>query len=709
MTGDSPDQDKERKHFEVTGSVSDGPGIVAGSIGNVNVGTAAPGRLPDGLVELAGYLALTAAERWEAEQARLINDQAPLPVRWTTAGEALFDYWPNIHGVRSAESPPPVDLSGSMDEIGEVYRKVPSRRLVILGRAGSGKTVLALHLLLRLLHQRRSDEPVPEIFSLGSWNPEVPLRVWLAQQLARDYPFLAAKYPDGKTQADYFVERGAILPILDGFDEIAEGLHETALEALRQMAGPMVLTSRTEEYRRAVEGKNRGLTRAPAIELSGLAVDDVAEYLEISGPTTNRPAWTEVFGRVRAAPGSAASANLAETLSTPLLVGVARDVCNREAASGLSPGGLLETAQESDTPEEVENRLLGAFMPSAYRRVPGRSARRWDPGRARRWLGFLAGHMDALKTGELEWWRLGTTISLAQRTVIIGIMTALCFGTSTVVENVIVDTFGTTYGVGFAVQRAFVVGVLHGIVVGAAFGVFHLLASRHDSLRPAPVRIRLTGPRDAAVGARVAARLSHGVPGALAVALMIVLIDRLVLPPLGLNDGLGGPAVYAFVFVAEIGLVMGLSLAVSTWLEVPIEVRKAVSPRGMLAANRVNVLFYLPIWALVTGPIGGVVQSFSSGLTISVEAGFAYAGVVAFGVGLSYLLALTAWGQWVALARIWLPLRGRLPWRLLTFLDDACDRGILRQVGATYQFRHARLKEQLADQLTAVPRPRPRS
>lgn len=704
MTGDSPDRDKERKHFEVTGSVSDGPGIVAGSIENVNVG-AAPGRLPDGLVELAGYLALTAAERWEAEQARLINDQAPLPVRWTTADERLFDYWPNIHGARPAASPPPIDLSGSMDEIGAVYRKVPSRRLVILGEAGSGKTVLALHLLLRLLRQRRSDEPVPEIFSLGSWNPEVPLRVWLARQLARDYPFLAAKYPDGKTQADYFVERGAILPILDGFDEIAEGLHETALEGLRQMAGPMVLTSRTGEYRGAVEGKSRGLTRAPAIELSGLRVDDVAEYLEISGPTTNRPAWTEVFGRVRAAPGSAASVNLTRTLSTPLLVGIARDVCNREAASGLSPGGLLEVARESKTRQDMETRLLRAFLPSAYRPVPGRPARRWDPGRARRWLGFLAGHMDALETGELEWWRLGTTISLAKRMVIIGFLAAWCFGVTTAVGNVIVDVFGTAHGVEFAVRRAIVVGVLHGLVAGMAFGGFYLLANRHKSLRPAPVRIRLTGPRGPDLGARVLARLRTGIPGGFGVGLLIVLIDRFAVAALGLDDGLGGGLLSALAFPPGIGLVAGTAMAVTAVLEVPIEVRRAVDPRGMLAANRVNTCYHFLTWFVVAGIMGAVAESPSLGPVRTVEAGLVFACEAAFGAAIPYGLAVTAWGQWVALARIWLPLRGRLPWRLLTFLDDACDRGILRQVGATYQFRHARLK----DQLTAVPRPRSRS
>jgi hypothetical protein len=46
-------------------------------------------------------------------------------------------------------------------------------------------------------------------------------------------------------------------------------------------------------------------------------------------------------------------------------------------------------------------------------------------------------------------------------------------------------------------------------------------------------------------------------------------------------------------------------------------------------------------------------------------------------------------------ARVWLAGRSRLPAKLMPFLDDAYRRGVLRQVGAVYQFRHARLQEHL--------------
>ncbi|GAA2986677.1 DNA/RNA helicase domain-containing protein [Actinokineospora diospyrosa] len=41
------------------------------------------------------------------------------------------------------------------------FRRMRSRRLVITGGAGTGKTTLALQLLLELLNTRTNNEPVP--------------------------------------------------------------------------------------------------------------------------------------------------------------------------------------------------------------------------------------------------------------------------------------------------------------------------------------------------------------------------------------------------------------------------------------------------------------------------------------------------------------------------------------------------------------------
>jgi hypothetical protein len=81
--------------------------------------------------------------------------------------------------------------------------------------------------------------------------------------------------------------------------------------------------------------------------------------------------------------------------------------------------------------------------------------------------------------------------------------------------------------------------------------------------------------------------------------------------------------------------------------------------------------------------------------------------VVLPGVVFASLILLTrAWPRF-ALARLVLAAQGRLPLRLLAFLDDALRRGVLRQAGAAYQFQHIRLQEWLLNNRRApVRRPR---
>jgi hypothetical protein len=45
----------------------------------------------------------------------------------------------------------------------------------------------------------------------------------------------------------------------------------------------------------------------------------------------------------------------------------------------------------------------------------------------------------------------------------------------------------------------------------------------------------------------------------------------------------------------------------------------------------------------------------------------------------------------------WLAFTHRLPWRPMSFLADAHQRGVLRQAGAVYQFRHIELQHRLAN------------
>ncbi|HSV64583.1 MAG TPA: NACHT domain-containing protein [Mycobacteriales bacterium] len=655
-----------------------------------------------GLHEEAKELAFMVKEQWQREEERRrVHDPFPLPVRFQPAGTGLVDHWASIRQAPRGTDPGPLPLAGQLDRIVKVYRSIPSHRLVVLGAAGSGKTILTLRFVLDWLSDRAPGDPIPVIFGLGSWDPTtISLRDWMCGQLVRDYVGFAAPAAHGGNLAGALVDAGWILPVLDGFDEIASGLQGAALTELNNPKMPLLLTSRPAEYTEAVR-KTKVLTAAAVVELDNLTLDDLADYLPLAsspgpGGGLRSTVWEPVLTGLRKQPRSPGAANVATVLTTPLMVAMARSVYSD--VPGQHPAELLDTTRFA-TPEALQKHLLAEFIPAAYHRplaaggTGRRRQRHWNPEDAQHWLGYLAAHLDQLGTRDLAWWQLGTTMRRSSRMLMVGFLAALAFGVTTGVGNFPVDLIATSHGLTFALVRGLVVGLLHGLVAGLAFGLAYGFISRAGA-EPSRVRIQIFG-RTREARARFAPRFMVGLGFGLSAALVLVLVDRLVVESLGLGDGLDGGLVGALVFVPEIGLGAGLVLGLMGWLEVPIDIRSAVRPADLLNTNRMNVVFYLLVLALVFGLLAGLVNGLMAGPVFGLLAGLVFGLIAAFGGGLGYGLSLTAWGQWVALSRIWLPLTGRLPWALIAFLDDACKRGVLRQAGAVYQFRHARLQDHL--------------
>jgi len=116
-------------------------------------------------------------------------------------------------------------------------------------------------------------------------------------------------------------------------------------------------------------------------------------------------------------------------------------------------------------------------------------------------------------------------------------------------------------------------------------------------------------------------------------------------------------------------------------------------PHGTLAQDRRT------FWT--TALFGGLAVGLSTGFGLSsqpgngVEHGLEVGIVNTITVGLAFAFLRAAYGQFV-LARWWLAMRGKLPWHLMTFLADAHEtRGVLRQNGVRYQFRHDKLQQHL--------------
>lgn len=673
---------------EVHNSSSGGVGGHSVQVGTVHGDLSVASGSADELAQIAEHLAgeVRALSARELRQWG-IRDRDALPVRWHT-DEELSD-----HPEKIQVSGALVSLAGQFTEIRTTYEAVESKRLAILGRAGSGKTVLAHRLILDLLGSSAAGRigRVPVLFSLSDWDPATELSGWLAGQLARDFPFLDVQdSATGKRRADLFVERGLVLPVLDGFDEIAKGNHSAAIGRISSLDLPLIVTSRPGEYSEAAR-RIRAVSGAAAVRLDDLTRDEARSYLRQSTSKPRASAWDAVFEHLRTAPEESASRNLTAVLTTPLMVTMARTVYND--TPDHDPGELLDV-RRFPTAAELQDHLLGAYLETLYTRRDSRprSTRRpnWNPEQARRWLGHLATHLQDRSTHDLTWWQLPTTLHRRTRVLITAAIIAPVYGLANGLDE------GLPHGLANGLGHGLVF-LLVGFALGFAVGLVDErgFSSGRTGWEPERLRLglrrrnrerrfRLRYPRKSRLG------LGVGLAVGLVLGLMSggasILAEELAYVlwmffPGGTwartADGSGTVLVSGFVSGLLSGLMIGLMNVVLSFLGDAHDPH-ATNPWTLLERDRrVTLVRMATVIAIAAYPV--YVLGFPDWLFPAI-----------------FILRLSAWGSWLLFARLWLPLTRRLPWRPKRFLEDAHDRGVLRRAGAAYQFRHARLRDHLA-------------
>jgi hypothetical protein len=342
-------------------------------------------------VELAADgLAQAVKTQWDDEAAiRRLNDPYPLPVAWKAADADVIEPWFRLTELANAwPGGPPGDsgrwssdasrLAGAGAQIGEVFsERVPTRRLVVLGEPGSGKSMLLLQLLQDLIERRTPGGPVPVLFSLASWDPDQPLDDWLAEQLRRSHPALRAPAravaPGADQKADLaqaLLIAGRIVPLLDGFDELPTALHAVALDSLNRSLPAkrsLVVASRTATYHAAVAqpaAKVR-LNGAAGIQLRPVAADQVADYLRRDADGRQTPAadrWERVIAHL------GTDSPVGQALSTPLGLFLARTIYNPRPRARCSSGARIHPDELCDfqTRAALDAHLFNAFLPAVY-------------------------------------------------------------------------------------------------------------------------------------------------------------------------------------------------------------------------------------------------------------------------------------------------------------------------------------------------------
>ncbi|MFC6085481.1 NACHT domain-containing protein [Sphaerisporangium aureirubrum] len=623
---------------------------------------------PEQVMAAKGTLAGLVRTQWRAESMIRSLEPDPIPVLWQlTEDTGLMDH-PHLVGEGA--------LGGTGNAVSRIagdFMKLRRRRLVIIGDAGTGKTTLAIQLLLELTEPGRDlADPVPVLLSLSGWDTtrDPDLHSWLAKSLERDYPALRA--PDfGSGMALELVAGGHILPILDGMDELPAPARAEIVRALNgslDAAEAFILTSRTKELKEAVEEAGRPLPSAAVIAPEPLTRAAAERYLRTCLPPSPGPVWGKVLSGLRTGKLEA----LSQLAGTPLGLWLLRAIYITPRADPAPLTGKL-----GHDAGELRAHLWDGLIPVLLAaRPPGdppagrsgsrdlRPRRAWDPAQTRAYLSHLARVLSEHGTRDLAWWRLGLQeLSDVQRR-------QAAMGTWLAV--------GVIFGLVAMVAE---ISPLVGMPAGLASGVGVWTSIRLGFTgTPGRVSIQLRG------------RLTD-----LARQLTLTLLIRLGL----VVSGVVGVALLAKAdpwLAVKAGmwasLTLGPVLVFIDWMQQPTPVTAPTTPYQVWRASRTLAIVCAVLPGVAAGVTAGLVGGLANGPGFGIRQGLLSGVFVGLAFGLS-MLRHNAWPAYETTARH-LAARGECPRNLMVFLDDAYRLGLLRVVGPVYQFRHADLQDHLA-------------
>ncbi|MGV9358666.1 NACHT domain-containing protein [Streptomyces misionensis] len=621
---------------------------------------------------------------------------------------------------------------GTLEGIADYYRGLRPGRMVITGTpsdgregqiagdAGTGKTVLALSVILGLAKERSPQEPVPVRLTAASW-PGSEIRDWLRTHLTDVY-----RLP--RREAARLVDANLVLPVIDGLDEMdpgtAPGYTSRAAALLRcierfEHGGahcPVVVTCRHAHYQALVEAGTEPRIAAH-IAVARVDASRAHRYLShrVAGTERGRARWQPVLSAldmVAAGPAGTVRpecALLAEALDTPWRLTLAATVFEERTADGRYlrvPAGLLALAADGHLYEYLLDQYIGAAVAARHRgaddisRPSGPDTRpRLDADTSWRRLAFLARYLNA-NSGPGD----GSPRRVAGRAL---------SSTDLVLHEL--WPLGGKHRARWtervlAAAAPLPLVILGGLASDDVFGAIGLWVTSliftvlYRPAWPKPRRIDLGRLRSPA--GRRALTLGFTVGFAIGFSTVVGLSYL----SLTRNDPtLSNQEVLQHSL--EIGLVLGPAIGLSIGLARGLLIKQehvGVVPRHLIRTDLTA--------AVVFGPLMAVGAALMSGVTLVLEFRFIYGAVMGAGIlwiffpGLmlgACIFSIPAAGGPAALRYFALLLhtRRKLPWRLGRFLDVCYELGILRVSGTAWQFRHRELQDHLATR----PAPPPRS
>ncbi|QEV62242.1 hypothetical protein CP982_28895 [Streptomyces spectabilis] len=414
-------------------------------------------------------LAATVEEIEVAERAHMLGN-----------GAHLIDLRVEVTPRQGGTEPPgPQRLS----DVAAWYCAAPGR-LVVTGAPGGGKTVFAVHLVVRLLAARGPADPVPVRLAIGDlpaprthrrwwgrWRTVGGFERWLTNSLVKVYRLRE------RTAAD-LVARRLVIPVLDGLDEMdtevegdAPSRAQQALDELNAYesvdgSAPVVLTCREQRYAELSE-RYAWLRQSALLRIAGVEADEARRYVESRSDGRGSPLDALLEGAGEA---------VAQALSSPFYLGLAY------AVYGEAGRGQAQPPTDLGTADEVREHLLAHYIPAATRaaNAAARQARRrvvatespwgrqgeYEPARVHQWLHHMAGEEGRLSS-------LGQALGVTRARVLGGVVMALLVGAALMWGQAVQRLFPARW---WDHEHGVVVSVAVAAVVGALAGALFVMA-----------------------------------------------------------------------------------------------------------------------------------------------------------------------------------------------------------------------------------------
>jgi WD40 repeat protein len=667
----------------------------------------------------ADRLASTLQELWMEEARARQLDGALLPITWSLAESFLMDPPDGVGGPKTKNIKLKLHrqtgrtIAESSRELAKALRDLPIRRAVVIGEPGSGKTAVALMLTLGTLAIREPGEAIPIFLAASTWDPvSQHIDDWIQESIAN------VSYNGQRGLPRRLARQGLLCPVIDGLDEIPEAQRRLAVKQINQSlnaGSPVVITCRDAEYQDLILSGAPRLHKAPVIQVHAVSGQDAVTYLEQT-QWRDGSDWSDLRAALLRPPGTP----VRDALSTPLMLSLTKTIFEN---LDVDPNSLANPLS-FESRHSIEDFLTDHLVEAAYvQRSNGIDARRlgraWESQQARRWLTYVAGYLHQHRERDLDWWKMAPRLLSPWTAVVLGIVIGfLCMiGTASWITFLtpspqpalsITLWSSAAVGVGFAILTMLVwYGVSqphpHSLTFTLAGGRRRFIQGWHAGIRGAGLP---AGP--VAVAIAIAISLSHSWTLAhieLLIEGILILISLVIAAgfSLGVQHLFRGAPMRAAKMTPQLLLHKDRNSALAGATVAALVCSVVFLPLGLAFGCLGSLTFkWLSDWAgwPSASSYGELSRARAYDMTLGVFHSWPLvigATIVLPGLVVGLLVMLSAaWPRFLIL-RLELAARGKIPRRFASFLANARDRNLLRQHGGSYQFRHVRLQEHLAN------------